>query len=981
MSTRLIVSAVVGVAVGYFAGPQAGIQAFSLTYGVTGSLDPNKKVQGPRLDDLKMASASYGAPVAYVEGHPRIAGNIVWSTDKREVATETSDGGKGGPGVDTTIFTYEVDLIIMLAENPGFRPRRCWSNGALIWSAADDADTDTLTASGETISWRELRVYTGAPDQMPDPTYEAAVGVGNAPAYRDRSCIVIVGLNCGQSGQLPILTWEISDGAVTPSGHSDILNAPQYPDGADTVSPPATLTLTHPELITWSTDPSLYSVTLTRSSSFPKMKYDSSRMDLSAYPADDVTLTVKIQIGTTIGSTLPGDTTQFLGFNNGMDDQEWALRCVSAGVIQAYTFFERGGSGATATAHSLDGVARDEQGFIRFSIVFRRATDTDPDLVQFLINDDVVRAVNGMPSAGSYVQLWLSNGSGQTVQWIKAKDLRMYVGAGTTFDTVVLHEPTLEDVVRRQWLRAGLDLAFLDASALASKNVRAMAVSQVTSPRQVIDTLSSAYLFECVESGAIVRMTLRGGAAVLTIPYDDLGASSGDPIDAFPRTRGNELELPAQVSVKFANIDDDYQDGNESSTRLATGSSIVTTVEVPLGFTPIEAKRLADASVTDALASIVRFGPVGLTRKYAAIEPTDVLLITGKGGSTYRVRVLKRTDSDGIATIEGVFDDATAINSSAITSGGYNSTTIVRSASPTTELILDIAPLRSVDVGVSPVFYSAAKPSSTERWDGYGLYRSADGVTYAKLFDSTTQAVTGTASTVLGDFTGGFTVDSTSTVRVDVGNGELSSITSDELLDSVSNVALIGDEIVQFRDATLVSAGIYDLGGQMLRGLLGTEWAKASHVVGERFVLLTPTTLRAYVDDLTTIGVAYDYKTVTFGRSVAGTTAQAFTNAGVNLKPFARIDLSIDSTDPSNPVLSWNWRSRYQSRLFAPIVNSEPDLSFDIELRDNTDALIASATVTNAMQWTSPALSSGDYFTVWKRGVLGRGYAATLEIA
>ena len=100
MSTRLIVSAVVGVAVGYFAGPQAGIQAFSLTYGVTGGLDPNKKVQGPRLDDLKMASASYGAPVAYVEGHPRIAGNIVWSTDKREVATETSDGGKGGPGVE-----------------------------------------------------------------------------------------------------------------------------------------------------------------------------------------------------------------------------------------------------------------------------------------------------------------------------------------------------------------------------------------------------------------------------------------------------------------------------------------------------------------------------------------------------------------------------------------------------------------------------------------------------------------------------------------------------------------------------------------------------------------------------------------------------------------------------------------------------------------------------------------------------------------
>ena len=130
---------------------------FSAVYGVTGFLDPNTKVQGPRLSDLRFPAASYGSPIPYVEGHPRVPGIIVWSIDpKREVASTTTQEGKGGPGVDQTTYTYEVDMRIVLCENTGFRPRRCWSNGALIWSAADDADAETLAASAETPSWREL---------------------------------------------------------------------------------------------------------------------------------------------------------------------------------------------------------------------------------------------------------------------------------------------------------------------------------------------------------------------------------------------------------------------------------------------------------------------------------------------------------------------------------------------------------------------------------------------------------------------------------------------------------------------------------------------------------------------------------------------------------------------------------------------------------------------------------------------------------
>jgi hypothetical protein len=63
------------------------------------------------------------------------------------------------------------------------------------------------------------------------------------------------------------------------------------------------------------------------------------------------------------------------------------------------------------------------------------------------------------------------------------------------------------------------------------------------------------------------------------------------------------------------------------------------------------------------------------------------------------------------------------------------------------------------------------------------------------------------------------------------------------VLDAGANACLIGSEIVQFRDASLVSAGVYTLKG-LLRGRRGTEASMTGHASGERFVLLRATGLR-----------------------------------------------------------------------------------------------------------------------------------------
>jgi len=991
MSTRFIVSAVVGVAVGYFAGPQAGLQAFSLTYGVTGSLDPNKKVQGPRLDDLKMASAAYGAPIAYVEGHPRLAGNIVWSTDKREVAHESTQDGKGGPGVDTTLYTYECDLIVMIAENPGKVARRIWSNGALIWTAGDDATDTSIDASSVGNSWREIRFYPGGSTQMPDPTYEAAVGVGNAPAYRDRSTIVIVGLNLGQNGQFPVLTFELADSANGTAHRTDSQLYEESGAVAGVTAHQAYVGPLHSLYI-----PDFDGSFLTRD--FTQINWDEDavpQISISSGSLPDCGFPTNFVIGSSdepywiangstvyLSDSLGVSTTNvnFSTVNHYARYQSETLIMLSGnlptlprglalidGTVTAtsYTPYSAAKSGSIwyVMPSAVDGTIRTYTivGSVPVAggtIVDPRPTggsggmllaDTVTGTLYLMYAGDVYEwsgsawstYLTGLPSylrqASSTVpaDVTISNGDLYAVSSPSTNVYRVW--RARISNVYPATDASLDEVVQRQWQRAGLSLSYLDVTDLAGLNVRAMAISQVTAPRQVIETLASAYVFECVESGAIVRMKLRGGAPVLTIPYDDLGGTEGDPVEAFPRTRGNELELPAQVSVKFANVDDDYQDGNESSTRLATGSSIVSTIEVPLGLTPTEAKRLAEISVTDAMASLIRFGPVGLTRKYAAIEPTDVLLITGKTGSTYRIRVLKRTDSGGLANIEGVLDDATAINSSAVTSGGYNNTTIVRAKSPTDLELMDIPILRDGDN--DPGFYAAAKPTTTDPWSGYSLLESDDDTTYLKIYESTVEAVIGTCSSTLATFTGGNTVDSVNTVSVDVGAGTLSSTTLDVLTNGTTNAALVGSEIIQFSTATLIGAGQYTLSG-LLRGRRGTEWALNGHVADERFVLLTSATLRRVTDQLSDINVSRYWKGVTFGASIAHTASQVFSDTGIGLKPFAPVDFMVtrDATT-SDITIAWHRRSRLSSRFLAEGVNpplGEASEAYAVEIWNST---------------------------------------------
>jgi hypothetical protein len=266
---------------------------------------------------------------------------------------------------------------------------------------------------------------------------------------------------------------------------------------------------------------------------------------------------------------------------------------------------------------------------------------------------------------------------------------------------------------------------------------------------------------------------------------------------------------------------------------------------------------------------------------------------------------------------------------------------------------------------------------------------SADGgTTYASLFTVPSESTMGRTTTVLGDFHGGNIRDELSSVDVQMVNGTLSSTSNTGLLAGV-NMAVCGDEILFFRDATLIATNKYRIRG-FLRGRRGSEYAMSSHAVGERFDLVDPTTFVRVPQSTADIGIAKLYKAVTSGMSIAGVSAQAFTNEGTGLKPYACVHLGGGRDASNNATLNWVRRGRISGewRSGASVPLSEESEAYEVDIFSDGTHVTVLHTITGLTSPTTP-FSAADqttygvtpgntiYFGVAQiSAVVGRGHMA-----
>ena len=150
--------------------------------------------EGPRLNSLSVMSSQEGSAVPVVYGRMRIAGQVIWATNILEVASTSTQGGKGiGPQNTNTQYSYFANFAVGLCEGPIQGLGRCWADGKEI-----------------DLSIFSPRIYYGSETQTPDSLISAIEGADTAPAYRGLAYIVFERLPLTNFGnRLPQLSFEV----------------------------------------------------------------------------------------------------------------------------------------------------------------------------------------------------------------------------------------------------------------------------------------------------------------------------------------------------------------------------------------------------------------------------------------------------------------------------------------------------------------------------------------------------------------------------------------------------------------------------------------------------------------------------------------------------------------------------------------------------------------------------------------------------
>jgi hypothetical protein len=869
---------------------------------------------GPKaeLQDTRAAKVQFGAKIPRLDGRARLPGNPRWQSDWR--ATSQEAGGKGGGG-GSEYYTYACDALLWVCEGVDDAVvTRAWHNGKLVYSTLADSDAETIEANLDNELYSALTFYDGNSTQLPWPVYEAAVGTANADGHRGIFCVGIENYQGGQSPQMGLWEFEVA---------TDVTSAasPESPE---------TYTFAGREYDYWvpsSTDFDSYSsvnyqrvdgdwsieidaLDVTQSAavaSLPVIEWRTfttggAQLDVIIYLAGTVGgLRVSIQNGSGFsGPNLTG---------NGPVD----VRVAYTDATNTLELFINGGLYATTTAPEL-------------------ATDWETGAARELVigQDGSGGVSNGATFSTAEVRLTNNTGTGETVYTPELVDLA--------------------DIVTAECVRSGLGASLIDVTELVGTDVRGFV--RQGSGREAIEQLMAFYYFGCTCRDVLVFRDL-GGASAETIPFEDTGVAidkAGEPFCGVDR--GNDQEVPAYWTLSTPDIDADYEAGTETSDRMITESVEKRQVQMTIIATPAERKGRAQSLALRARVESHKFEAT-LDNSHAELEPFDVVTYTDEDGNTYRTRAERESYDGLVKRFEGVLDSAN-LPTEGVTSATYTPTINIVPPGTVDGMFIDGPIARDADDDHG--FYWV-----TDFADGASaasLYRSTDDVSFGNVEISTADAITGTASTALGDWTGGNVWDEVNTVRVSVTSPLTASTREAMELDPTINSAKLGvqgrEEYLRFRTPTLVSSTAtsytYDLTG-LLRGRNGTEHAMASHTAGDRFVLLRLAGLRRVSQDSDQAGLARYYKHVVAGRSVSGATSESFTNAAVGRKPYAPVDGQVARDSSGNATITWARRTRLSHRMTGPLAWSFP-------LGEATEAYVVTIYTSNTYATVARTISA-----------------------
>lgn len=386
---------------------------------------------------------------------------------------------------------------------------------------------------------------------------------------------------------------------------------------------------------------------------------------------------------------------------------------------------------------------------------------------------------------------------------------------------------------------------------------------------------------------------------VAAIDENDLGTTAGEPVARRSDVRAPAATIADAVVVTFSDPARDYQPGQQRATRR-TPPLRVDEHSFDATLTASNAKGLATSILRRAHAARTT-GIVTLPWRYAGIVPGDLIAV-GDDPDSWMVRTATLVGAVvelAVERVAGSLDSASPADSGRVfdPADGPPGDVVLH--------VLDLPPLPG-PLPTGPRLLLAG--GSSGRWSRPTVVVSSDGgMSYTAALTLDTPTVMGVAATAL-PAAGSDRWDRASELVVTLldTDGWLESRTEAAVLAG-ANLALVGDEIIQFAEATPLGDGRFRL-TTLLRGRRATEAAIDGHAAGERFIVLDAD-MDAFEAPVEAIGTTLVFKAVRPGEDSIAAAPVGCRLEGRAVRPLEPVFVSADVHDEGIDV-AWIRRSR-----------------------------------------------------------------------
>lgn len=567
---------------------------------------------------------------------------------------------------------------------------------------------------------------------------------------------------------------------------------------------------------------------------------------------------------------------------------------------------------------------------------------------------------------------------------ISSKDGRFYTQSGAEVAAYSAYAETksvsLAHILRTEFLRSGLTEADFNVSDLENVEVWGMPINQPSSARQIAEILALYKPFDLVESSGLIKSVTRKNTVDVEVERGWTAlAAPGSQADPYEVDRTPETDLPKKLSIQHLDVDRDYQQGVQHSFRTATTSTEQLNVSMPLCVSGQTAVRVAEERLYTVVneRELERFS---VPREFILLDPGDVVGFRGRP-----LRVSRGTQVGQHLELEAVPVYLPAYNSNAV---GPDKPPPTPPLLPTSHTALGLyaLPALAAEYASEPGFYFTVEPSiAGAPWPGADILRTPNhGATWEEVTSSGDRAVIGTVEGNPLPAGPADMFDEGNVVRVKIRGGTLESVSAEAILEGSVNLALIGNELIQFREAAIVASGEYELKG-LLRGRFGTDDQIGLHVSNERFVLLTEDTLNFQPLPFSDTTRNYGWAAVTDGLSILDADVTNAVLGRDTLVPYAPVLLNALRNGSGDIAMSWHRRARsgggWWDSVDVPLDEAAESYEIEVLNASGTPIRTLASSQPSIVYTASQQASDGNAGVRWRvfqiSARVGRGKPAT----